>query len=127
VAQIEVLTKKDLRTVEGQLRSGYPFLTVASLATRNKLPGCDSNPCGDLGWTADAFVPSNRKQILTAKVGSVVGPIQEPNDWVLFLVEGRNPHYQLTNQQLYALRQQKFVAWLAQQQKLAKVTRNVAV
>jgi hypothetical protein len=127
VAQIEAVTKADYKTIQGQLRRGLPFLTVAALAARNKTAGCTSAPCGDLGWTADAFVPSSRSSLLTARIGSVIGPIQEPGDWIWFVVEGRNPHLQLTNKQLYALRQLKFVAWLERQQKLAKVTRNVAV
>jgi hypothetical protein len=44
-----------------------------------------------------------------------------------FEVEARSPHYNLSNQQLYALRQLKFTAWVQQQQKLAKVTKHVAV
>ena len=96
---------------------------------RGDISGCSTsaNACGDLGWTPDSFVPPYRRQLLSAPVGSIVGPITEQNDSIFFQVEARSPHVKLTPQQLYLLRQQKFAAWVQQQQKRAKVTKYVAV
>ena len=72
-------------------------------------------------------MPSTRHQLITARNGAIVGPIQEQSDWLYFLVQAHNLHYRMTDNQLYARRQQRFVAWIQRQQQQAKVTRNIAV
>lgn len=127
LAQIEVSDQKDLKQVQAYLKRHIPFTSVAALTLRQNVPGCTAGQCGVLGWTPDAFVPPNRKQLLSAPVGSVVGPIRQQLDWLLFQVEGRSAHVKLTARQLYQLRQLKFVAWIERQQKLAQVKEYVAV
>lgn len=127
VAQIELTTHGGLQQVEGYLKRHIPFVQVATLALRDDLPGCTSSTCGDLGWTPDAFVPANRRQLLTVPVGTVIGPIQEQQDWLFLQPEARNPHYKLTSTQMFELRELKFVGWVQRQVKLAKVTKYVAV
>lgn len=127
IAQITTTSKTDAKTIEGYLTHHVPFLEAAILAKRDNLAGCSAGPCGDLGWTADALVPPDGRQVLTAPVGTAIGPIRGQNQIDFFEVEARSPHYNLSNQQLYALRQLKFTAWVQQQQKLAKVTKHVAV
>jgi hypothetical protein len=129
LAQITTVSKRDLTQVQTDLSRHIPFLTVAAAAKRGDISGCSTsaNACGDLGWTPDSFVPPYRRQLLSAPVGSIVGPITEQNDSIFFQVEARSPHVKLTPQQLYLLRQQKFAAWVQQQQKRAKVTKYVAV
>jgi parvulin-like peptidyl-prolyl isomerase len=127
IAQITSTSQSEEKQIQGYLKRGVPFLQAAAVARGSKLPGCSVGPCGDLGWTADALVPADGRRLLTAPVGTVIGPLRGQTEVLFFQVEARSPHYKLNNRVLYSLRQLKFTAWVEQQQKLAKVTKHVAV
>lgn len=126
LSKIDVKTKADAAAVKAALAAGQSFSQIAAKLNRASKSVCSQVGCGDTGWLPDAFVPSGDAGVLTAKVGSVVGPY-EGQQYIEFLqVTGRNPHYALTAQQILRFRQQKLVAWLARQEKRADIQRNVS-
>lgn len=127
VSKIDVKTQSDANAVKAALAAGQSFTQVAAKLNRSSKSLCRQMGCGDAGWLPEAFVPSGDKSILTAKVGSVVGPFQSQQYFEFIQITGRNPHYTLTSQQILRFRQQKMVAWLAEQEKQANIQRNVSV
>jgi SurA N-terminal domain len=127
LAQLEAISGADLKKIQYYLNRHVPFLSIATVLKRESLPSCTQAPCGELGWIPTAFVPSNRSRLLTAALGTVVGPIREQLRVLYFYVEGRSNHYKMTTPQLFQLRQLKYASWVQQRQKHAKVTRYIAV
>lgn len=127
LSRIDVKTQSEVNAVKAALARGQSFAEIAARLDKAKKSLCGQNGCGDEGWLPDAFVPAGDSSILTARVGSVVGPFQSQQYFEFIQVTGRNPHYTLTTQQILRFRQQKMVAWLTQQEKQANIQRNVSV
>lgn len=124
-SKIDVKSPSDVAAVKLALAQGQSFSSIAARLNRVKKSLCSQTHCGDAGWLPDAFVPSGDRSVLTAKIGSVVGPFQGQQYSEFLQITGRNPSYQLTSQQVLRFRQQKLVAWLKSQEKKATIQRNV--
>lgn len=131
VGKVVAVGKSELAQVRSLIRSGVGFAGIANYlrhTSRSSL-GCASTTvvCGDLGWTPYAFIPPNRRALITARDGSILGPYREQQDWQFLKAEAHSSHYFLTSKQLFTRRQQLFLQWLQRQQKRARITRYVAV
>lgn len=127
ISKIDVKTQAEADAVKSALAGGQSFAGIAAKLNRTKKSLCSQTGCGNTGWLPDAFVPAGDRQVLTARVGSVVGPFQGQQYLEFIQVTGRNPRYALTAQQILRFRQQKMFAWLAAQEKKANIQRNVSV
>jgi hypothetical protein len=116
-----------LSFVQTHLRNGQNFVALANNLAAVRTSQCQALKCGELGWVPTELVPQNRKQLLAARAGSIVGPYKGQLVFELYKVEMRAPRILLTSQQQYQIRVNRFAAWLATQVSHAKVTRYVAV
>ncbi len=122
--------RKELQNILLILRTGHDFLLTARNLSVSPTSQCakSQSHCGDLGFVPDAFVPPERQKLLTAPLGSVLGPYISQNELELFLVEARDPHFKMSNTQAYAMRSGVlFAAWLKRQEQAAQISRHVAV
>lgn len=128
IAILRYSTRKAARAARAQLAHGASFLVLVTYAVADPRSPCVKTKCGDLGWIPVEFIPSWTPQLRTAATHSVVGPLRVAGGgYVLYYVEAYDPHAALTARQLVTQRQQRFSEWLKQQERRARVTRNVAV
>jgi hypothetical protein len=116
-----------LKYVQQQLATGRNFMGLANVLKTQKKSQCKQLRCGELGWVPNQLIPANRQQLLTAHVGSLVGPYKTSLIFDIYQVQARVDKLILTPRQQYQIRATRFADWLAAQQSHAKVTRYVAV
>lgn len=128
---IAVHTKVELKTAEGLLKQNFSFQKV--IQELNAQPNaCIQDGCTELGWVPYPFLPQGLGQaginaLKTQKIGSVVGPVVHQQDWELYKIWNRTPHFHMNNDQQYQRRTQLFYQWLGRQEKAAQIKRYVAV
>lgn len=125
LARILAATPKELHGDQVLLKN-HSFLGTLATVETNRASLCAQQPCGELGWQPNAFIPANEHALVTARVGKVVGPFASQQSYTLFLVEGHEPHRLTTSGQQLSLRERLFAKWLAQRQKQASVHKYVA-
>lgn len=126
LSKIDVKSQSDVNAVKAALAQGQSFSSIAAKLDRSSKSLCSQVGCGDTGWLPDAFIPAGDHAVLTAKVGSVVGPYQGQQYLELIQVTGRNSNYALTAQQILRFRQQKLLTWLSAREKTSNIQRNVS-
>lgn len=128
LSKIDVSTKKAVKQVEREVRAGVPFSRVIAELRTGKKPACASaQSCAELGWMPDSFLPTGDARVLTAKPGTMVGPMAGQGLFEFLYVEGHNSHYRMTTAQQVQKRQQLFQSWLAAQEHRASITQHVHV
>lgn len=126
LSKIDVKSQAEVQMVKQALSSGQSFNSVAAKLDKNKKTLCSQVGCGDMGWLPNSFVPAGDRQVLTAPVGTVVGPFAGSQMLELLKVTGRKTHYSLTTQQILRFRQQKLISWLKHQESSADIKRYVS-
>jgi parvulin-like peptidyl-prolyl isomerase len=127
LSRIDVSDTKQVKWLKAQLRAGRDFNAVAAQLNRNKKSLCaQQGGCGEMGWLPTAFVSPQRRGLISAKPGQVLGPFPGQRLYEFMKVEAKNPAYHMTPKQVYQRRQQVFTTWLAQQERHAAIERHVA-
>jgi hypothetical protein len=119
-------TERELKTVQTSLKAGRSFNYVARLMRGNLRSMCAQQACGDLGWLPNVFVPVTEQAAVTARPGTILGPLAGQTGYTLIQVEAHQNHYLLNVDQEIAMRERIFASWLAGQRSHATIHRYVA-
>jgi hypothetical protein len=128
LGRLESVTQAENLQIKAKLSNGETFAQIAAELKKNSIGPCKQG-CGDLGWIPTAFLPPYQKNLATAPVGKLVGPLRlQKGGFELYEVLARDNQYPMTPAQQITMRNQiLFPHWLSAQLKRASVKRYVAV